>query len=102
MKNAENRNLEDSFHIHNDGEGYPYVFRMTEDEQIEILHVAETLDECREWVRDKNMLSNQKRLLAALEGVLQIWDDLYSNQSDEAERAAWEEARAALAEAKGA
>jgi hypothetical protein len=47
------------------------------------------------------LIAAAPRLLAALEGVLQIWDDLYSNQSDEAERAAWEEARAALAEAKG-
>lgn len=79
MKNAENRNLEDSFHIHNDGEGYPFVYRVAEDEQIEILHVAETLYECRVWMRKK------KR------------EALYLNQYDEAERAVLEEARAALA-----
>ena len=41
------------------------------------------------------------KLLDAAKAVLQIWDDLYSNQSDPEEREAWNTLRAAIAKAEG-
>ena len=41
-----------------------------------------------------------KEVLVAGEGVLQIWNDLYSNQADPEEREAWQRFAAALEKAK--
>ena len=49
---------------------------------------------------DANILAAAPALIAAADKVLQMWYDLYREESDEAERAAWRELQSIVLEAK--
>lgn len=52
-------------------------------------------------IKNALLIAAAPELLTSAEGVLQIWDDLYSNEADPEEREAWNELRAAISKAKG-
>jgi len=55
-----------------------------------------------ERIANARLIAAAPELLDAAKAVLQIWDDLYYNQSDPEEREAWNTLRAAIAKAEGA
>ena len=63
----------------------------------------ETQNDCHERQDKANarLIAATPELLDAAKAVLQIWDDLYYNQSDPEEREAWNTLRAAIAKAEG-
>lgn len=51
--------------------------------------------------KDAALVAAAPKLLAALEEVADIWNDLYSNAADPYEKLAWRKANKAIKEAKG-
>ena len=51
--------------------------------------------------KDAALVAAAPKLLAALEEVADIWNDLYSNAADPYEKLAWRKANEAIKEAKG-
>jgi len=51
--------------------------------------------------KDAPLVAAAPELLAVLEGVIQLWDDLYCHESDPGEQEVWGRVRALIAKAKG-